>query len=155
MTNGITPDPYDAAEPEMTQEQATEYINSLSIGKESKSVFDLIKVILGLKVTTKIGNVTAEELGSGKMTIRGALQTANFCDVVAEDNDGCVEGLMSRRFRDDVEVVIATSLSKEGKLLNVAQERKSTLRNIGDAIKKKTGWFSRKPAVDEYGVPTQ
>lgn len=134
---------------DMTTEEAEKYLNSLSglkMGEDPKNIFAFLQDLMKSEKTTKAGNVTEIELGMGTQEIRSCLDTANFCDVIKTDNND-LYGLLAERMRTKAEIMLSTSLSKEGKLLDIAQTRKSFTKNIG-ALQKKRSWFSRKPDAE-------
>lgn len=92
--------------------------------------------------TTKTGNVTAEELGSGQITIRGLKELELFSKDIYKD-DGWAD-----YFGKMAEIQTSSSLSKEGFLLKLSVTNKKELADVTPARKKNKGWF-RKGDSDE------
>ena len=89
--------------------------------------------------TTKTGNVSAEELGSPQLTVRGLKELELFSrDIYMDETWGDY-------FQKMVEIQTATSLSKEGFLLKLSVTNKKELADTTPPKRKTNkGWFRKK-----------
>lgn len=87
-------------------------------GKEKQTVFSFFKKIISLRDSSKVANVTKYELGAPSLTIRAWQDLALYCAV--ENLDIVANYCMAQN-----EIILATSLSKDGFLdtLAVSQKR--------------------------------
>lgn len=132
---------------EVSEEEAQEYLEQLGGMRNQEnatSVFSFLQSVIKGKDTKKAGFVTAEELGLPFMTIRGALSLADFCSVIKNPSDvDDLYALFEQGMKNEAEITLATSLSREGKLMDIAQTRKQFTKNLG-LLPKKRGWFGKK-----------
>ena len=103
---------------------------------DKESVYKFFKHLIGLKDSSKIGNILKEEeLGALKLSIRRYQDVANFS--AAMNYDKVTAYLMGKS-----EIMLGTSLSRKGKLVelfvtNIRKETKTTK----EGEKKKKGLF--------------
>lgn len=131
-------------ETDISDEQATEMLRQMADGKQNMHSF-LGKVIKS-DSTTRLGNLTDEELGMPKLPQRTNLELSLFCsDVVGDDT-------FADYFKKMAEIQTASSLSKNGFLMNLANTLKKELADVSPKpASSNKGWFRRK----EGGVPAQ
>ena len=91
------------------------------------------------KDTTKTGNLTIDELGLPLLPVRTVKELALFCKDIANMS------YFADYFDKESEILTATSLSKEAKLLDLAVVSR---RELGDVTKKSPkenkNWFGKK-----------
>ncbi len=124
-------------EQDFTEEQAQEMLRELSDRKESKFAF--FSNVIKSKDTTKLGNLSSEELGEPQLELRGIKELELFSKKIYQD-----EG-WGEFFHELSEIETATSLSKEGFLLRLAVTSKNEMADTTIQPKKKnSGWFRKK-----------
>ena len=123
---------------EMTEEQAHEMLREMAERKESMyAIFG--KVINEKQKTTKVGNLTQEELGVSKNPLRTYLELSLFCKDVLDDED------FATYFEKMGAIQTDSSLSKEGFLMNLLVTAKKTLADVTPKAKTENkGWFKKK-----------
>lgn len=90
------------------------------------------------KDTTKVGFLSETELGMPQMTVRGLQNNALMAEKI------CGNPFLSDLFRAEAEIVLATSLSRNGKLINSAITQKRTIADETKIKNPNKGWFSKK-----------
>ena len=96
-------------EEEMTQEQAEEYIKSLGVApipEEKHSVHSFLFKVATADDTTKLGNLSVEEVGLARLPLRTYKELDLFCDEIADMK------YFSNYFKKKGEILTSTSLSK-------------------------------------------
>ena len=88
--------------------------------------------------TTKTGFLTADELGSPNLPVRTFKELANFCKEVGSMNE------FSEYFLKNSEIITATSLSREAKLLDSAVITRRQIEDVTKRKKENKGWFKKK-----------
>lgn len=108
--------------------------------EEKYTVHKFLHNVVMAEDSSKIGNLTPEELGMAKYPVRTCQELALFCEDVA-DKPGFADF-----FDKEGEIVLATSLSREALLIklavttNLRTQRKLSL----DEKKENKGWFKKK-----------
>ena len=123
---------------EMTEKEAQDVLRQMADNKQSiYAIF--AKVINEKQKTTKVGNLSVEELGTSKLPLRTYLELGLFCkDIVGDDE-------FSEYFTKMAAIQTDSSLSKEGFLMKLLVTMKKELADVSPKAKKKnTGWFKRK-----------
>ncbi|KKN11193.1 hypothetical protein LCGC14_1028970 [marine sediment metagenome] len=87
------------------EDKDTSYGSPTAAQKES--LFKFYNKLLTIKDTTRIGNMTAKEIGLGRLSVRGNKSIALYAEA---------EGLslVSEYFRDKANILTETSMSKKG-----------------------------------------
>ena len=68
-----------------------------------------------------------------------------FCQRLQLDSDKlCDDNLWANYFKDSAEIVTATSLSKNAKLLSLAIVQRRELADMTEVKKENKGWFKKK-----------
>lgn len=140
-------EPTQAPEREMTQEEVDAQINSLlgtaPLPEEKQNVHTFLHSVAIAEDTTKVGNLTEEEIGLPKLPLRTYKELAVFCEEVLGKKT------FAEYFRKKGEILTATSLSKEAKLLNLAvtTTRQVTAIPSEKPRKENRGWFKPKRKV--------
>ncbi len=108
--------------------------------EEKHNVHRFLTNVVMAEDTTKVGNLLPEEVGMAKYPVRTCQELALFCNTVA-DKPGFAD-----YFKQEGEVVLATSLSRDALLIklavttNLKTQRKLSL----DEKKENKGWFRKK-----------
>jgi len=107
------------------------------------SVFRFFRELLARKDSSKVANLTREELGKLRLTVRAYQDIANYAD--AEGLDQVATYLKSKG-----EIMLSTSLGYKGFLpqLFVTQIKKD--QKIEPKVEKK-GWFSKDNTSEQRG----
>jgi hypothetical protein len=110
---------------------------------ERHNTHTFLAKVLKTEDTTKVGNLTEDELGMAKHPVRAFKEFALISDKICEDP------LMTEFFNKEAENVLATSLSRNGKLIGLAVIQKRVIEDETKPKKSNTGWFSRKKPEEE------
>jgi len=91
------------------------------------------------KDTTKTGYLTKEELGEPQLPLRSLKELALFCRKIWK------QPIFAEFFEAQAEILTASSLSKEAKLIDLVATTKRQLEDVTKASKKENkGWFKKK-----------
>jgi len=116
--------------------------------EEKQNIHTFLHNVATSKDTTKTGNLGIEELGNPTLPLRTYHELALFCNEVANME------YYADYFKKKAEILTATSLSKEAKLLNLAVLQKREVEDVTKPKKVNKGWFKPKnrppeqPAMD-------
>ncbi len=105
--------------------------------QEKANVHSFFTKIIQNPETTRIGNVTEDELGSPQITIRGLKELEVFSKDIETDS------LWAGYFSSMAEATTSTSLSKEGFLIRQSQTQKKELADTTPKRKANKGWFRK------------
>lgn len=125
----------------ISDEVAARLGGTIPTPEEKQNVHTFLTKVVTEKNTTKIGNVSIEELGVPKQTIRGYKEMALISDKIIQND------FFKEYFSQEAENVLSTSLSKDGFLVKQAT---LTRKEMSDVTKPKTvnkGWFRKKEVV--------
>lgn len=127
---------------EMTEEQAQDMLRQMADNKQSMyGVFS--KIINKAQSTTRVGNLTAEELGMSKLPFRTYSELSLFCKEIVEDNE------FSDYFEKMGAIQTDSSLSKEGFFVKLLVTMKKELADVSPTPKAENkGWFKKKGGSD-------
>ncbi len=122
---------------ELTEEQAQQMMRDFMDGKSNKHSF--LKEVVLAKDTTKIGNLSEDELGTPHLDLRGIKELELFSrDVYNDDSWG-------NFFSKLAEINTSTSLSKNAILLLLAGTDKKEMADMTPQPKREnSGWFKKK-----------
>jgi len=124
-------------EPDMTEAQAQDMLREMAQGKQNMHSF-LSKVVNQLS-TVRLGNLSPEELGMPKLPQRTNLELSLFCKDIVGDYD------FSDYFKNMAEIQTASSLSKNGFLMNLVNTLKKELADVSPKPQSTNkGWYKRK-----------
>lgn len=99
----------------------------------------IIKEVMDSDDTTKTAFLTDEELGPANFPVRALQELALFCNEIADMPE------MGAIFKKEAEIVNATSLSRDAKLLGLAVIARRELADVTAQPKKENkGWFKKK-----------
>lgn len=126
----------------MTEEEKPQEPTYSSYGAmipESKeNVHTFLSKVVVQKDTTKLGNLKDEEVGEPKHSIRTYKELALIAEKIIGDNE------LRDYYNAKSEIITATSLSRNAKLLDLAVVQRREL-NVKDGQKKvNKGWFKKK-----------
>lgn len=137
-------------ETQLTQEdiEAVRQITGVSglypESEEKRNVFAFFNQVISQPFNDKTANLDKDELGSATLPVRTRLELSNFCEMAR------MKGF-AKLFKAEAQITLATSLSKEAKLIELAvtqkREAKTQLRKgMVGAIKR--GWFAPKQPAE-------
>ena len=111
--------------------------------EEKQNIYNYFKKVILMKDNTKTGNLTKEEIGMPLTPVRTNQEIALYCQVMGMKNFG-------QYFQDDAQIMLGTSLSREGFLdkLAVTQKRESEFKTR-HPLQTKQGWFAKKKPMPE------
>ncbi len=123
---------------EMTEKEAQDVLRQMAENKQSiYAIF--AKVINEKQKTTKVGNLSVEELGMSKLPLRTYLELGLFCDEIVGDKE------FAEYFRKMGAIQTDSSLSKEGFLMKLLVTMKKELADVSPKkATKNGGWFKKK-----------
>ena len=126
----------------MSEEELEDYIRSIAGSvpqpDEKHNVHTFLHNVAVAQDTTKIGNLKEEEVGMPKLPLRTYKELALFSTEVAN------MPYFGDYFIKKAEIMTATSLSKDAKLISLAV---ITRKEMADVTKRRTinkGWFKTK-----------
>lgn len=128
-----------------TAEEVQQYGESIArqFIEQKQNTHGFLTKVIENDDTTKTGNVSAEELGNPQVTIRGLKELELFSRQVENDD------MWADFFHDTAEIQLATSLSKEGFLMNLAVVNRKELADVTNKPKKQNkGWFRKKNSTE-------
>lgn len=102
------------------------------------NVHTLLNSVLHTKNTTKCGFLKEEELGLPNNPVRTYKELALISSKI------CNNPLMQSYFEEECENTLATSLSREGKFINLAVMTKKVIEDTTKERKPNSGWFRKK-----------
>lgn len=118
-------------------------IGAIPLPEEKFNVHTFLHKVATANDTTKIGNLTEEELGTLKHPIRTHKSIALICkNIIGND-------FLAKYFEAESEIATSTSLSRNGFLIKSAT---TTTRQIADVTKPRKvnkGWFKKKEPEGE------
>lgn len=123
-------------------EQLQHLIGTATIPEEKANVHAFLTKVVTETDTSKVANLIDEELGSPKFPVRALQEMALFCYEIADME------YFGDYFKKEAEITLATSLSRDAKLIELAV---TSNRQIGEIPRKKMkqnkGWFKKKGAT--------
>ena len=144
MTDGELP----AQKPEsMTDEELAEKLQLLAgstpIPDQKYSVYAFLHNVATADDTTKIGNLSQEELGMPTLPLRTDKSLGLWCSEIMENP------VFANYFAKEAEITTSSSLSKDAKLINLAVLQRREIADTTKHRKPNKGWF--KPKEKEEG----
>lgn len=116
------------------------------IPEEKHNVHSFLNKVATADDTTKVGNLTEEELGAPSKTLRTYEEMALISDKLMDNK------LLSDYYNAKSEIITATSLSKNAKLINLAVVQKRIVEDETKPRKENAGWFKKKKEDGEGGT---
>lgn len=129
---------------EEIEKRLEELIGGSARNQDVQTVHEFLNAVATSDDTTKTGFLSEEELGMPKLPLRTHKELALFCDEIANMK------YMADYFNKKAEILTATSLSKNAKLLNLAVlNRRETADVTKSKPKPKKSWFKKKGSEDD------
>jgi len=135
----------------MSESEIAERLSSLvgttPSAEERQNVHTFLHNVATAKDTTKTGFLNEEELGRPTLPSRTYKELELFCNDVANMS------WYGEYFRKKGEILTATSLSKEAKLITLAISslQKREMADVTKPKKQNKGWFKPKQPADTGG----
>lgn len=130
----------DLAELEAQTEELKEFYRRLGVDEKGIDTFFL--EIIRTDDTKKVANLSNEELGMPQIPVRAQLELAKDCDKIPSMSS------WAKDLRENAEIILATSLSKEGFLIKARiTQKKEFLDKEKRRVRK--GLFGKKEEVQE------
>lgn len=121
---------------EITDQQAEQLMREFEDSKVTHQSF--FKDVVVADDTTKVGNLSIEELGEPHLEQRGIKELELFCRDVYKDES------FADFFKKMAEIQTSTSLSREGFLMRLFVTSKKEMSDTTVQEKKKnSGWFKK------------
>jgi len=125
---------YDLTPEEQIELQQTMQDMNYPQQSEKTSIFNIFKKIIKTKDTSKVGNLDLHELNA----VRIAQQVALYVNTIGYDE-------VSNYFRKKAEIVLGTSLSKKGALIEALITQKRALSSDKKTLREgKKPWKEKK-----------
>ena len=138
------------AEDELTpeeREQIKEYLGyGSSVSSEKHNVHTFLHNVATAEDTTKLGNLSEDELGVMINPVRSFKHLALFSGDIMKK-----EGLR-KFFEANAEIGTSTSLSKGALLVKLAVTQKREVADVTKERKKNAGWFKKKEKTEDNTV---
>lgn len=132
---------------EKEKEQVREALGfGASISEEKHNTHSFLNKVATSEDTTKVGNLTEDELGLPSKTLR----TYHEMALIAEKIMG--NTTLKDYYTAKGEIITATSLSKNAKLINLAVIQKRIVEDETKQIKENKGWFKKKKPDGQEGL---
>lgn len=114
---------------------------------EKHNIHTFLNTVSKSKDTTKTGFLSDIELGVTPYSER------TYKNIELISRDLCVDDMWADFYKNKAEILTATSLSRNAKLLNLAVLQKKELADVTEDINKKknSGWFRPKDKVAPEG----
>lgn len=106
--------------------------------ESKKSVYTFLDNVAKADDTTKLGNLSDDEVGQPGNPIRVYKKMALFAGDIMENSE------LKDYFNKESEIVTSTSLSKEALLLRLAVTQKKELADVTQRRKENKSWFKKK-----------
>jgi len=115
-------------------------------GEERQNVHTFLHNVAIAPDTTKVAFLGEEELGTPKLPLRTYKELELFCKEIMNQPD------FADYFKKKGEILTATSLSKDAKLIELAVVQRREVGDITKPMKENKGWFKKKsaPSPDPY-----
>ena len=127
----------------------TEYLGfGAQLPEEKYNVHSFLNKVATSDDTTKTGNLTADELGLPKISLRTLKELSLISDKIVGNS------FFREYYTAKGEILTATSLSKDAKLISLAVVQKRQIEDLTKTERKENkGWF--KPKEKPEGVQSQ
>lgn len=121
------------------QEALKEYLGiGAGMPEEKHNVHSFLNKVTSTDDTTRVGNLSAEEVGTPLLTLR----THKELSLISEKIIG--NDFFRDYYKDRGEILTSTSLSKDAKLISLAVIQKRQIEDITKPKKENRGWFKSK-----------
>lgn len=109
-----------------------------SVPEEKQNVFSFLNKVATSDDTTKVGNLTTEEVGLPKLPLRTYKEMELISGTIMNNK------FFADYYKAKGEILTSTSLSKDAKLLNLAVIQKRVVEDATKPRKINKGWFKKK-----------
>lgn len=137
---------------ELTQEDRELLKNYSSFAaplpEEKHNVHSFLHKVATSDDTTKVGNLTAEEIGLPRLNLRTYKELALIANTIMDNK------FISDYYDKESEILTSTSLSKDGKLINLAVLQKRQIEDVTKPKKENSGWFKKKEPEQSTATAT-
>jgi hypothetical protein len=117
-------------------QELSKLVNTANIQEEKSNIHNFLLKVVQTNDTTKVANLTEEELGVAKFPVRTLQELSLFSDEIGN------MPYFSSYFKKEGEIILATSLSRDAKLLDSAITTSKQVGGIPTKTRKKNkGWF--------------
>jgi len=129
---------------DLNMAETEEIRNAMGYGypeqEEKHNLIAFFREIIRTKFNAKTGNLSEPELGFARLPVRTNMELANYCNLMGM-------GTLGMAFMDDAQILLSTSLSREGFLAKLAVTTQkfsetSLKKSLGQQQKK--GMFGKK-----------
>lgn len=122
------------------QEQLEELMKSYGspTPEEKHTVHSFLHKVATSKDTLKTGNLDKEEVGAVRLPVRSVKEFELM------SRELCKDKIMSNYFKEEAEIITASSLSKDAKLISLAVVTRKELSDGRGVKKENKGWFKQK-----------
>ena len=135
------------AQEQMSDEEIASMIQKLAgttpLPEEKHNVYTFLTNVAISQDTTKIGNLTPDELGMPSLPLRSDKSLALW-SIKVMDNP-----FFDDFFNSEAEITTSTSLSKNGFLVDRAVLQRREIADITKPKKENKGWFHKKDTKEE------
>lgn len=129
-------------EEQLTEEEKTELKELLGVNapipEEKHNVHSFLHRVATSNDTTKLGNLSEEEIGQPSKTLRTYGEMSLIADKIMDNQ------LLSDYYKQKGEIITSTSLSKNAKLISLAVIQKRIVEDETQPKKENKGWFKPK-----------
>ncbi len=141
MTEEVTDEEIKQLEEELKKLESKDTGYGSPKSPDKESLFKFYNKLLTIKDTTRIGNLTANEIGLGRLSVRGNKSIALYAEA---------EGLNTIRdyFNDLANITTETSMSKKGFMSQLFFTQIKREKKDSSNVKKKS-WFGDKNKSEE------
>ena len=127
------------ADAALSQEELAELAKlagTANVAEEKSNVHNFLLRVVETEDTTKVANLLDEELGAAKLPVRTLQELSLFAEEIGN------MPYFAKYFKAEGEIILATSLSREAKLLEAAITTARQVGSIPTKVRKKNkGWF--------------
>lgn len=125
---------------ELTDEQVQDLLKNYSspLPEEKQNIHTFLNKVATSKDTTKTGFLTDIELGTTPYSER------TYKNVELMSRELCNDEIWGNYFKQKAEILTATSLSRNAKLLSLAVLQRRELADATEVKKENKGWFRKK-----------
>lgn len=137
---------------EMSDDELTKelekFVGAAPAQDDKHNVHTFLNKVATAEDTTKTGFLTVEELGQMQQTLRSYKELGLVSDKIMNNP------FFNEYFLAEAEIVTGTSLSREGKLINLAVINRKQVEDLTKEKSVNKGWFGKKKDEKEEGMKT-
>lgn len=123
---------------EEIEQQISDLVGTAPVAEEKQNVHSFLFNVVRADDTTRLGNLTSEEVGTPKLPTRTYQELALFCRDVGNMK------YFHDYFMAKSQIITSTSLSKDAKLIDLAVVNKKEIADVSKPRNENTGWFKKK-----------